>query len=194
MRSMCLSLFLVATASSVWAQETVNVAGSNVNYPTTMQAEMDGKKTPMKLTGAAMRKKLFVAVYAVGSYVQADFGGRSAEELASADVIKQLHLVMQRDVSGRDMADAFRDAIRNNYATEFNDEIQKLTALIAAHNTMKGDQVWITHMPGFGLHINLVGKKSEFIKGPKFSKAVWDIYLGPKNVGETVKRGLTSRL
>ena len=61
-------------------------------------------------------------------------------------------------------------------------------------NVNKGDQVWITNVPGYGLHIHLVGKKQEFIPGVKFSKAVWEIYLGEKNIGEAVKKALVSRL
>ena len=63
-----------------------------------------------------------------------------------------------------------------------------------AQNIGKGDVCWITHIPGYGLHVNLVGKRSEFIKNVKFANAVWNIYLGPKNVGESVKKALTSRL
>ena len=77
---------------------------------------------------------------------------------------------------------------------DFADELDKLTALIKAYDVEKGDQVWISYYPGYGLNVNLVGKRAEFIKGTKFGKAVWDIYLGPKNVGENVKKALVSRL
>jgi hypothetical protein len=144
--------------------------------------------------GAAMRKKAIFNVYTVGSYVRDDFQGKTAEDLAGTDTLKQLHLVIQRSISGEDMANAFRDAIRANYSDGFNDELEKLTALMKASDVEKGNEVWITNYPGYGLNINLVGKKSEFIKGTKFAKAVWDIYLGPKNVGDNVKKALVSRL
>ena len=188
-------LLITALAGRAMAQDAVGVNGSGVLYPTVMNAEIGNKKVQTKLTGAAMRKKEGVInIYTIGSYVQADFSGATPEALAATDTVKQLHLVMQRDVDGKDMADAFRDAIRNNYPTEFDAELKKFMQLMQAQNISKGDVCWITNIPGYGLHVNLVGKRSEFIKSVKFSKAVWDIYLGPKNVGESVKKALTSRL
>jgi hypothetical protein len=191
-----MSSFLVALLGvEARGGETVGVGGSTVQYPTQIEATIGPKKAILKLTGAAMRKKAIFSVYTIGSYVQSDFMGKSAEALAAADTVKQLHLIMQRDVSGKDMARAFHDAIRANYpGDEFAQEMQKFMSLMTDQTADKGDEVWITHVPGYGLHVNLVGKKAEYIKGVKFGKAVWDIYLGPKNVGDAVKRGLVSRL
>jgi hypothetical protein len=176
------------------AGETVGVNGSNVQYPTAKTATLGDKQYEQKLTGAGMRKKAFIDLYTVGSYIVNEFNGRTPGELASADVVKQLHLVLQRDVGGGDMARAFENAIRANHPREFDTELKKLTAMIEAHDVKKGDEVWITNIPGYGLHIHLVGKKQEFIPGVNFSKAVWEIYLGEKNVGEAVKKALVSRL
>jgi Chalcone isomerase-like len=190
-----LSASLVAvTASLVQAQEKVGVSGSSFEFDVAREAKVGDKKYSLKLTGAAMRKKAIFKVYAIGSYVEKDFAGRSAEDLAKVDVIKQLHLVMERNVDGADMAKAFQEAISNNYPSQFTDEVKKLVTIMEAQTADKGDHVWITHVPGYGIHVNLPGKTSEFIAGVKFAKAVWDIYLGPKNVGESVKKGLTSRL
>jgi hypothetical protein len=178
--------------SSAHSQETVSI--SSVEYPVRRESNVVNKKYSMKLTGAAMRKKAIFNVYAIGSYVESAFGGRTAEELAKVDAVKQLHMVMQRSVSGDDMAQAFKDGIRNNYPTQFTEEIKKLGALLESQKVEKGDHVWITHIPGYGIYVEMVGKKSEFIPGVKFSKALWEIYLGPKNIGEAVKKGLTSRL
>jgi len=181
--------------SNLIAGEFVGVSGSDAQYATEVVTSIGDKKATLKLTGTAMRKKAIFNVYAIGSYVQTEFRGRTADELAAADMVKQLHLIMQRGVSGKDMAKAFHDAIRANYPNgEFAEEMQKFMSLMKDQTADKGDEVWITHVPGFGLHVNLVGKRSEFIKGVKFGKAVWDIYLGPKNVGDAVKKGLISRL
>ena len=54
--------------------------------------------------------------------------------------------------------------------------------------------MWLTHVPGTGLHVLLVGKNGRYIKNPRFARAVWDIYFGPNNLGDPIKKGLTSRL
>lgn len=185
---------IMGAVSSAAAADKVGVSGSDVQYPTEATATVGNKKFPQKLTGTAMRKRAFFNVYTIGSYVSTDFKGTTADELASADVCKQLHLVVQRNVGGDDMANAFRTAIRANYPDGYETELKKLCDMISAQDVAKNENVWITHIPGYGLHVTLVGKKSEYIPGVKFAKAVWEIYLGPKNVGEAVKKALVSRL
>ena len=52
----------------------------------------------------------------------------------------------------------------------------------------------MTHLPGIGLHIRVAGKVDFVIRSVGFSRAIWDIYLGEKNLGEALKKGLTARL
>jgi hypothetical protein len=164
-------------------------------YADTATVTLDGKPVSLTLTGAAMRVKLFVDVYAIGSYIQAGTSVRSAEQLSAADVVKQLQLVMQRDVAGRDVAESFRAAIRANYPEPaFNAEVEALVRMLREGTARRGEQILLTHLPGVGLQVNVSGKEPFVIKNAAFSKAVWDIYLGRYNVGDAVKRGLVSAL
>jgi hypothetical protein len=93
------------------------------------------------------------------------------------------------------MAGAFRAAIRMNYAEPaFADEVTKLMQFLRTDTARKGDQIFLTHVPGVGLHCSLAGKAEFLIKDVAFSRAVWDIYLGKNNLGEGIKKGLVSRL
>ncbi|MFQ3652424.1 MAG: chalcone isomerase family protein, partial [Gemmataceae bacterium] len=58
----------------------------------------------------------------------------------------------------------------------------------------KGDNIYLTHLPGTGLHISVPGKADFLIKNTKFSQAIWEIYLGKNNLGENIKKGLVNRL
>lgn len=174
--------------------EMVGVRGSSAQYATALEANVNGKAVPLTLTGAALRTRLIVNVYAVGSYVQSGAGVK-ADTLAAADVVKRLHIVMERDVSGTDMAAAFRSAIRANYPEPaFNTEVSTLVEQMQAMNLKKGDTVYLTHVPGAGLTADVAGKATFSIKSPTFSKAVWDIYLGKRNLGDDIKTNLTNRL
>jgi hypothetical protein len=154
-----------------------------------------GKTVKLALTSTAMRTKLIVNVYAIGSYVQEGAKARTAEDLATVDCAKRLHLVMERKVDGKDIGEAFSSAIRMNYSEPaFNDEIQMLKQYLQNTTVEKGDQIYLTHVPGVGLECNLAGKTTLTIKNPRFSQAVWEIYLGKHNLGDNIKRGLTSRL
>jgi hypothetical protein len=189
------SAIVVLEMSSLVAADPVSVPGSNTSYPGTTEVSVGGKTVKLALTGTAMRTKLIVNVYAIGSYVQDGVKVQTAEDLATADCAKRLHLVMERTVDGKDIAEAFSSAIRMNYSEPaFNDEIQMLKQYLQNTTVEKGDRIYLTHVPGVGLECSLAGKTSLTIKNPRFSQAVWEIYLGKHNLGDKIKRGLTSRL
>jgi hypothetical protein len=190
---------ILALALATWlsvaafAADDVNVGSAH--FPGATAISLDGKTFNLTLTGAAMRQRLFINVYAIASYVQTGTSVSSAEELAGADVPKRLHLVMQRDVAGKDVAESFRAAIRQNHPEpEFNDEVDALVRLLREGTARKGEEIYLTHAPGVGLHVNVSGREPFVIKNPAFSRAVWDIYLGRYNVSDAVKKGLTSGL
>ncbi|MFN4261862.1 MAG: chalcone isomerase family protein [Gemmataceae bacterium] len=186
---------LALGGAGILAEEHVGVPGSNVHYPTPIVREIEGQNVKMVLTGTALRKKLVFNVYAIASYVQEGVSVRSAAELVAVNCPKQLHLVMERNVSGNDMAKAFKEAIRLNYSeTSFQREINTLSEFLSRHTTQPGDHVFLTYVPNVGLDVTLVGKAAVRIENVAFARALWEIYLGRNNLGETIKRGLTSRL
>jgi hypothetical protein len=181
--------------SSLVASDQVAVPGSSTRYPSTIEANVGAKKVKLALTGTALRTKVIIKLYAIGSYVEQGAPVHSAAELCKADCPKRLHLVMERAVEGKDLAEAFRAAIRLNYGEPvFKDEVQTLTQFLRSTSVRKGEYIYLTHVPGVGLHGFVEGKADFLIKNPHFSQAVWEIYLGPHNLGENIKRGLTSRL
>jgi hypothetical protein len=186
---------VLAIGASVMAADLVGVPGSGTKYLSEVDATVGGKSVKLTLTGTAMRTKYILNVYAIGSYVQQGAKVKTAEELASVDCPKRLHLVMERTVDGKDMAEALRVAIRANYAEPaFNDEVTTLVQFMRSSVARKGDHITLTHVPGIGLNCSIAGKAEFMIKNEKFSRAVWDIYLGKNNVGENIKKGLVSRI
>lgn len=189
------AVVLLFCAANVPAVELVGVSGSNTHYTTTMDITIGDKPCHLVLTGVGLRQKFFFNVYSIGSYVLDGAAVHTAEELASVNQPKQLHLVMERDVSGGDIAEAFLVAIRQNYPTPyFNEEVNRLVEMMREINFTKGDHIYMTHQPGIGLRCQVIGKGDITIDNPDFSRAIWDIYLGKNNVGDGIKKGLTSRL
>lgn len=195
MRFAYLTATLLGLAASLSAAEFVGVPGSSVSYPTTTDVALAGKSAKMMLTGTAMRTKIILNVYAIGSYVESGSAVKSAEELIALDKVKRLHLVMERTVEGKDLAEAFRSAIRMNYPEPaFTDEVSTLVSFMRSTAVRKGEHIYLTHIPGIGLHCSVAGKADFLIKNPKFSLAVWEIYLGKNNLGDHIKKGLVNRL
>jgi hypothetical protein len=186
---------LLAVAISLHAADLVGVPGSSTQYPSAIEANVGGKSVKMNLTGTALRTKFFFSVYSIGSYVAEGASVHSAEDLIAADCAKRLHLVMERTVDGKDLAEAFRAAIRLNHAEPaFNDEINSLVQFMRSTSARKGDNIQLTHVPGIGLHCSMAGKAEFLIKNVGFARAVWEIYFGKNNIGDGIKKGLLSRL
>jgi hypothetical protein len=186
---------LAALPGAAALAETVSVDGSDTSYETQIEPTVGGKAVKMNLTGAALRKRLVFKVYTIGSYVECGNGARSAEDLASADVPKQLHLVMERDVGGAELADAVEKAIHKGRGDDaFRDELKSLHETMKALELKKGDHVRLTNVPKKGIACDVAGKKQLVIENPDFSRAVWEIYLGKKNIDDDIKKALVSRL
>lgn len=169
-------------------------AGAESHFAEAIRRDFNGKSVALSLTGAAYREKFLLTIYAIGSYVAKDVEVKTAEQLAAADCHKCLQLQLQRDVSGKDMATNVRNSIQANYPTQFDDELRVLTNYMNANPVRRGDHVWLTHTPGVGFSCTITGKAPIAIKNPAFSRAVWDIYLGRRNLGAGIKSGLVGRL
>ncbi|MFQ3652337.1 MAG: chalcone isomerase family protein, partial [Gemmataceae bacterium] len=135
-------LLLALTLVPALRAQNVSVPGSYVTYPVISEIKVGDKPTKTVLTGTAMRSKLIVNVYAIGSYVEEGAGIRTAADLLTCDKIKRLHLVMERNVSGSDFAEAFRAAVRMNYNPPmFQEEIDSLVAYMKTTSLRKGDNI-----------------------------------------------------
>lgn len=190
-----LTMAALAIGGTALASDSVAVPGSGTRFLTEVETSVGGRTVTLELTGTAVRTRLIVNVYSIASYVQHGAGVTSADELARADCAKRLHLTMERTVDGKDMAEAFRSAIRQNHPEPaFTDEVNMLSQYMRNMSIRKGEQIYLTHVPGIGLHCSVAGKADLTIRNVRFSQAVWEIYLGRQNVGETIKKGLTSRL
>jgi hypothetical protein len=187
-------LLAAAFAVPALADETVAVSGSSVRYPVAV-ATNDGKQNVvLTLTGAALRSKLVVNVYTVASYLQQGATARSADELVAANAVKLLSIMMERDVDGPDLIDAFKTAVAKTHPGRFGDEFGKLSRHVGSGVAKKGSEVVITYLPGAGTRFSFEGKEPLVIPGKEFADAVWGVYLGANPITDKIKQGLTSRL
>ena len=52
----------------------------------------------------------------------------------------------------------------------------------------------LTNVPKKGIECDVAGKKQVVIENSDFSRAIWEIYLGKKNIDDDLKKALVSRL
>jgi hypothetical protein len=185
-------LGLVAVA---WADgETVPAPDSAVRFPVRTEVTVGYRPVRLVLTGTAMRKAHGLNVYAVASYIQEGTPARTAEQIVAADVVKEMHVVLERRLDGPTMFAGLRSGLRLNHpASAFPAELGQLERSLRSHDLPQGQRVTLTSLPKVGLRCQAAGKADVTIENPAFAKAVWQIYLGPNNLGEAVKTGLTSR-
>jgi hypothetical protein len=190
-----LAAAVVVLSATVILAESVTVEGSSTEYPTQIETKIGDKTVKMDLTGAGLRKRVVFKVYTIGSYIEASAGAKSAEDLISADCRKQFHLVMERDVDGKEMAEAVEKAIHKSCGEDaFAKELKALADTMKELELKKGDNIRLSNIPKKGLECDVAGKKTVSINNSDFSKAIWEIYLGKKCVDDKVKDALVSRL
>jgi Chalcone isomerase-like len=169
--------------------------GGESPFPKEIEAVIGGDKVKLVRTGTAVRKSAGFKVYNVASYLGRGVKLQTAEQLAQADQPKQLELIFLLTVAGDEMADSFRNMLRQNYPEPaFAEEVKALTGLLQKAAVKRGDHVWITHIPKVGLQCRRENKEEVLIRNVDFSKAVWDNYFGENNCSELVKRALVSEL
>ena len=188
------SLALVAAATASAEEKMVGTPGSKVEYPTMIKENVGDQPIAMKLTGTGLRTKAIFSVYAIASYVADAATVKSPAELAAADVPKRLHLVMEREVAGKDMSDNIRAGIAGNHPGEFAEELKALDEYCKKLTLKKGQHIRLTHSPGVGLSALIGEDQALEIPNVKFANAIWEIYLGKKPLNDKLKKGLTSRM
>ncbi|HBP18791.1 MAG TPA: hypothetical protein DEA08_13530 [Planctomycetes bacterium] len=196
-RALTLALpLLLALAPLAAGQSQLKVKGSKKTFPSEVTHKHEKKQIPLRCTGVALREKVWFNVYVIASYVHKDATPKDAAALAKADVWKVLHLQLERNVDGDDMSEAFVEAIRANYPKEsqFKAEIDRMNKLFADQECKENQSIRFVWQPKLGVTVLLPGCKPLVIKSLGFAQAIWEIYLGKKNVGKDIKSGLVKRL
>ena len=195
LRYAVVALLAAVLVMPAMAADPVPVKGTSVTYAPAVSVNAKDKVVQLNLTGVGLRTKVGFSVYTIASYVQDGTRVQKAEDLAKADAVRLLHLVMQRNVEPDDFIGAFRTAVGKSYpADKFAAEFAQLVTAVGKNAAAKGDQVVLLNLPGEGVRIRRGQKVDVTIKSPVFAQALWEVYLGAKPLDEGIKKGLVTRL
>lgn len=183
--ALMLSLACVA-ATPAWAAREVR--GIKFEDTTALAGQT------LQLNGAGVRVRVVVDVYAVGLYIP-------RKEATVAGILdmagpKSMHIVLLRDLTGEDFADAMVKGFRKN--TSDNEYAKFLPRIEAIRDTMltlgsvkKGSAIHIDFVPGAGTRAVIGGiQKGSDIPGEDFYAAVLKIWIGTHPVDSGLKEGL----
>jgi Chalcone isomerase-like len=178
------------SALPLQAQAAVEVRG--VKFADT--ATVAGQS--LQLNGAGVRVKVIIDVYAAGLYV----GKRdaSAQALVSQPGAKSMQIVLLRELTGEEFADAMVKGFRKNNSdadvARFQPRLDELRKTMVAFGTVKkGTAIQLNFVPGAGSRTLVDGaQKGADIPGDDFYAALLKIWLGTKPVDDDLKEGLLS--
>lgn len=178
------------SALTFQAHAAVEVRGVKFADTTTVAGQA------LQLNGAGVRVKVIIDVYAAGLYV----GKRdaSAQALLSQSGAKSMQIVLLRDLTGEDFADAMIKGFHKNNSdadvTRFQARLEDLRKTMVSFGTVKkGTAIQLNLVPGAGIRTLVDGtQKGSDIQGEDFYAALLKIWLGTKPVDDDLKTGLLS--
>jgi hypothetical protein len=178
------------SALTFQAHAAVEVRGVKFADTTTVAGQA------LQLNGAGVRVKVIIDVYAAGLYV----GKRdaSAQALLSQPGAKSMQIVLLRDLTGEDFADAMIKGFHKNNSdadvARFQGRLDELRKTMVSFGTVKkGTAIQLNLVPGAGIRTLVDGaQKVSDIQGDDFYAALLKIWLGAKPVDDDLKTGLLS--
>ncbi len=178
---------LAAIALSLAAPSGAREVGG-VQVPETITA--GGRE--LKLNGAGIRKKSFLAVkvYVGALYLPAP--SRDAAAIVAADEPKVVRMRFLRDVTRDQVMGAFRDGFHDNSPADAAALVPKLDAVAAIlpDELKEGAELDVSYLPGQGSAVSVAGGRTATIEGKAFADALFRNWLGPKPADGDLKKDM----
>jgi hypothetical protein len=189
MKNLTTRLMLCAVlASTLPAWAAVDIKGAKFNDTYQLGSQ------PLQLNGAGVRVKIIVDVYAAGLYVAKK--DHTATGLLSQSGPKSMQIVLLRDLTGEDFAEAMVKGFKKNNTeadqAKYQAKIEEIRALMMGFGTVrKGATIHIDNTPGAGTRVLVDGvQKGPDMAGDDFYAALLKIWLGNHPVDSDLKEAL----
>ena len=148
---------------------------------------VEGKQ--LALNGAGLRSKMMIKVYVAGLY--AEKPTRDAGQLIGSDQVKQVRMVMLRDLGRGKIVEAVESGFEKNNKAQMPALKQRLAGFVKQIPDLKeGQQLVITYVPGKGTVLNANGVDKMTVPGKDFADALFGVWLGKSPVDQTLKKGM----
>jgi Chalcone isomerase-like len=165
-------------------------------------AEISGVKLPdqvtvggksLKLNGAGLRQATILKInaYAAGLYLENS--SHDGDGIANSDQLKGIHMVFMRDVSAKQMADAFQEGFDKNCVAgcaELKPHIGKLQGLL---KDMKKGEAMAYHFLSDGVEVMIRGQKAGKVGDKAFSHQLIRCWIGKNPPNSELKDGLLGK-
>lgn len=195
------------------AQKSVTEPRTGIEFPVALPVLGGSATHTLAGVGVRTRTVFNVKAYAVGFYVDApaalaalrrhsELKAENAEkdkqfaaDIVAGDFGKTLRLVMARDVSAEDMAEAFSEQLeprmKGKSKPEDLEETGKILATFRGYfgESMKvGDEIVFTFTPAARVTTTINGQQKGAIESRTLAWALFDIYLGEKAISASARQ------
>jgi hypothetical protein len=184
------------------AARAENVVEPSTGHSFDTTKSVDGKR--YALLGVGVRKKFIIKVYSMALYAEEDEAkksykagaGEATSFVAGGGFGKVAVLHFARDVDAGKIRNAYEEGLSEELSDRAPADVkQGAQAFIAAFDKdLKEGQEIMLRTAGKKIEINVAGSKKELPTSPTLSKAIWNIWLGPKPISKDLKTGLVSRI
>lgn len=180
--------FTAVTAALCAALAALPVAaGDLAGVPMPERISVEGRQ--LALNGMGLRSKAIFKVYVAGLY--AEQKSNDASNLISSDQVKQVRMVMMRDLKQSQIAEAVIEGFEKNSKASMPALQARLNQFIAQVPDLKsGETLVITYVPGQGTTLWSTSGSKKTVPGKDFADAMFSVWLGESPVDSKLKAGL----
>lgn len=162
-------------------------AGELAGVPMPDRLSVEGRQ--ISLNGMGLRSKAIFKVYVAGLYTEQR--SSNAEALIASDQVKQVRMVMLRDLTQEQIAEAVVEGFEKNSKAQMPALRQRLDQFISRLPDFKsGETLVITYVPGQGTTLWSTSGTKHSVAGKDFADALFSVWLGSSPVDKKLKAGL----
>ncbi|KAF3363021.1 hypothetical protein PHSC3_000409 [Chlamydiales bacterium STE3] len=185
MRTLFTQMFFILTCLSFFSlksEERIQSGIKGVTFPKEISFSHEAETYQLELTGMAIRKKFFVKVYCIASYIEKTAFTREnlLREILNDRWAKQLTIQWIHDGAldkvKQGYLDSFQSSLTSSLWTELQPEIAQYLSYFKK-DVKEGDTHILRWLPGGKIEViindSLVGK----LENPTFAKALWGLWF-----------------
>ncbi len=188
-----LKILIIFQSLVLWGVFSVSAHAMDINGIRIQDTLRSHAEQPeLTLNGASIRKAyLFVDVYIGSLYLEQKYN--DADAIFNDDGYKRMSFYMLRNVRGKRIATALKDAMQVNLTREEIDGFKKEFSLLIKYmdRTMKeGEEGIVEYTPGKGSKFITGNEVKGVIPGKAFFNAILSSWIGKQPVSNVMKQEL----
>ncbi|MFA6916903.1 MAG: chalcone isomerase family protein [Parachlamydiales bacterium] len=180
------SVFFCMFSLSLCAQGTLTDSATGESFPKDISISYNGKQYDLTATGVATRKKLFIKVYSIASYLQKGAAQTKSDTLKAIlndNNAKQVTMKWQREVGVDKIQETYRESLQKSLPNAQGQLKNDVGQFLSFFNqpVRKGDTTIIKWLPGGYIEVDFNGTKVGSVVNKDLAAGIWNVWFGEKS-------------